>query len=175
MSSLLRASGAARRTAAAASAVARRAASTAIPKIDTATIPKSRFDNDPSDPQYYGVMKESGFDPLVGDYPLLKWEGAQQRSAYDPYWDPIDRRQFGETLHHEDELLSAMAPDVHTYPTGKAALQLASFFVAAFGLFQLANWYTPKYHPNLAASRDYSFPDFEGNRELEAEAAAESE
>ncbi|ORZ38353.1 hypothetical protein BCR44DRAFT_112762, partial [Catenaria anguillulae PL171] len=145
---------------------ARRLASTEIPKIDPSTIPASRFDNDPADPQFYGVVKESGFDPLVGDYPKLKWDGAQQRNVYNGYWDPVEKRNFGDVLHHEDELLGPMAPDVHTYPTGKALVQLASFFAIMFGVWQAADFVTTHHRPNPAASREYSYPDYAGNKEL---------
>ncbi|KAJ3373425.1 hypothetical protein GGF31_000858 [Allomyces arbusculus] len=153
--------------AAAASALLRpagtRLASYKVQPIDQSTIPKERF-YDEKDPQYYGSYQQ-GPDPTFGDYPLLKWEGAQQRSPYGVYDDPVERRNLGDVLHRDYDMLSAFAPDVIEGPAWKAVLTIACFFTAGFTLFQAAK-VVQKSRPNPAASGNYSLPGFEGNKEF---------
>ncbi|KAI8081456.1 uncharacterized protein BX664DRAFT_340435 [Halteromyces radiatus] len=63
-------------------------------------------------------------DPQIGDYPNLPRNSTQARGPFG-WWDPQDKRNFGETLHEEDELLGVWAPDLHTYSPYKALAQLA--------------------------------------------------
>ncbi|OBZ84993.1 NADH dehydrogenase [ubiquinone] 1 beta subcomplex subunit 8, mitochondrial [Choanephora cucurbitarum] len=69
-------------------------------------------------------------DPQIGDYPNLPRISAQERGPFG--WDdPQDKRNFGEPVHEEDEIMGVWAPDLHTYSPHKAAAQLA----LAFGIF----------------------------------------
>ncbi|RCH85944.1 hypothetical protein CU098_009835, partial [Rhizopus stolonifer] len=65
-------------------------------------------------------------DPQIGDYPNLPRNSLQARGPYG-WWDPQDKRNFGEPLHEEDEIMSVWAPDLHNYSPHKAAAQLALF------------------------------------------------
>ncbi|KAI8981849.1 hypothetical protein BDF20DRAFT_863590 [Mycotypha africana] len=72
-------------------------------------------------------------DPQIGDYPNLPRYSAQTRGPYG--WDdPQDKRNFGETLHEEDELFGVWAPDLHHYSPYKALFQfgLATAIFATF-------------------------------------------
>ncbi|KNE70773.1 hypothetical protein AMAG_14897 [Allomyces macrogynus ATCC 38327] len=160
--------------AAAASALLRpagaRLASYKVQPIDQSTIPKERF-YDEKDPQYYGSYKQ-GPDPTFGDYPLLKWEGAQQRSPYGVYDDPVERRDLGDVLcvwacscTATTTCCRRLRPDVIEGPAWKAVLTIACFFTAGFTLFQAAK-VVQKSRPNPAASGNYSLPGFEGNKEF---------
>ncbi|KAI7877318.1 uncharacterized protein EV154DRAFT_525497 [Mucor mucedo] len=65
-------------------------------------------------------------DPQIGDYPNLPRFSTQTRGPFG--WDdPQDKRNFGETVHEEDELYGVWAPDLHHYSPIKAASQLALF------------------------------------------------
>ncbi|KAL1926412.1 hypothetical protein VTP01DRAFT_5741 [Rhizomucor pusillus] len=75
-------------------------------------------------------------DPQIGDYPNLPRWSAQERGPYG-WWDPQDKRNFGETVHEEDELMGVWAPDLHTYSPYKALAQLGLFagVITAFSYF----------------------------------------
>ncbi|PWO00424.1 hypothetical protein FA09DRAFT_285076, partial [Tilletiopsis washingtonensis] len=73
-------------------------------------------------------------DPQLGDYPDLPYQSLQRR-RYDPsWWDPQEKRNFGETLHEQDDVLGVWAPDVHDVPPASAVRQfgLAALIAAAF-------------------------------------------
>lgn len=97
---------------------------------------------------------ESGKDPQLGDYPDLPFVSLQRRK-YSPKWfDPQEKRNYGETvrilgpldtaqllthwraqqLHEQDDYLSVWAPDAHAMPASSALRQL--LFVA--GVFAAA-------------------------------------
>ncbi|UZJ52549.1 hypothetical protein CBS101457_001869 [Exobasidium rhododendri] len=66
-------------------------------------------------------------DPQLGDYPQLPYKSLQRRK-YDPrWWDPQEKKNFGETLHEQDDILGVWAPDV--FPIS-GATALKQFLVA---------------------------------------------
>ncbi|ORZ09175.1 hypothetical protein BCR42DRAFT_423888 [Absidia repens] len=75
-------------------------------------------------------------DPQIGDYPNLPRYSSQSRGPFG--WDdPQDKRNFGEAVHEEDEIMGVWAPDLHTYSPFKAIAQLTLFaglFTAFAGL-----------------------------------------
>ncbi|BFZ53373.1 hypothetical protein PYCC9005_000396 [Savitreella phatthalungensis] len=78
----------------------------------------------------------------IGDYPTdIPKVNRQLRNPYRSYDNQQERRNFGETLQEEDEVLAVFTPDVHTHVTpGKAALHLlfaglALYAVALIGYF----------------------------------------
>ncbi|KAI9309364.1 hypothetical protein BJ944DRAFT_258691 [Cunninghamella echinulata] len=75
-------------------------------------------------------------DPQIGDYPNLPRKSVQTRGPFG-WWDPQDKRNFGEPVHEEDELFGVWAPDLHHYSPYKALAQLAlaaGVFTAAVGI-----------------------------------------
>ncbi|KAI9825639.1 MAG: hypothetical protein M1832_000983 [Thelocarpon impressellum] len=63
---------------------------------------------------------------------------AQKRQFRDPYadwWDPQERRNYGEPVHEDNDVLAIFSPYeyTHTKP-GKGALQLLAFVATVFGL-----------------------------------------
>ncbi|KAI9270862.1 hypothetical protein BY458DRAFT_539942 [Sporodiniella umbellata] len=82
-------------------------------------------------------------DPQIGDYPNLPRDSAQIRGAHG-WWDPQDKRNFGETLHEEDEIFSVWAPDLHHYSPHKAAAQLAFAGVAVAAVASIVYKFYPE-------------------------------
>ncbi|KAJ1515448.1 hypothetical protein HMI54_001361 [Coelomomyces lativittatus] len=120
----------------------------------------------PENPEYYGIFKV-GHDETYGDYPAMKWIPWDKRDPYATYDDPVNRRNFGEILHAEDEILSAHAPASY-YPESlkKSFFKIATFFSILGGLWLLSYEVVSK-QVNPLANREYDFPKFEGNKELE--------
>ncbi|KAI8073445.1 uncharacterized protein B0P05DRAFT_548550 [Gilbertella persicaria] len=92
-------------------------------------------------------------DPQIGDYPNLPRISAQERGPFG--WDdPQDKRNFGEPLHEEDEIMGVWAPDLHTYSPRKAAAQLA----LAFGILAGVSGIVYKTYPESpAVKRTYPY------------------
>ncbi|KIS67905.1 uncharacterized protein UMAG_03956 [Mycosarcoma maydis] len=72
-------------------------------------------------------------DPQLGDYPDLPFVSQQQRKYSPKWWDPQEKRNFGETPHEQDDVLSVWAPDVHAIPATSALRQ----FLVAIGVVVL--------------------------------------
>ncbi|KAI9142469.1 hypothetical protein BKA69DRAFT_1068559 [Paraphysoderma sedebokerense] len=133
----------------------RRHASTTATASAVTPPPKEMID-DGKTPQYFGSFKESGIDPQIGDYPNLKWVNAQDKDPYGNYWDVDDRRNKGEPLHYQDEVISVWGPDVHDYPAGKATKELLTFFAVLGGVAFAAIKYDAQSN-NPAAPRVYPY------------------
>jgi len=69
----------------------------------------------------------------LGDYPNLPERSYQLRDPYAKYWDQQDRRNFGEPLHEEDDIMSIWMPDRHDESTTTANEALRNLCIA-FGL-----------------------------------------
>ncbi|RKP10503.1 hypothetical protein THASP1DRAFT_11485, partial [Thamnocephalis sphaerospora] len=67
---------------------------------------------------------ESIKDPQIGDYPNLPWVHHSERDPF-KYEDQQERRNFGEPVHEQDELLNGSAPDLWPTPTSRALLEMA--------------------------------------------------
>ncbi|KAF9927763.1 hypothetical protein FBU30_002880 [Linnemannia zychae] len=70
----------------------------------------------------------------IGSYPNMPMYNQQWRdgNASAGYWDKQDRRNFGETVPEEDEVLNIWSPDVWAFPASlgvKRLLQAAAFFL----------------------------------------------
>ncbi|KAG0746262.1 hypothetical protein G6F57_008668 [Rhizopus arrhizus] len=92
-------------------------------------------------------------DPQIGDYPNLPRNSTQARGPYG-WWDPQDRRNFGETLHEEDEIMGVWAPDLHEYSPRKALAQLALF---AGAIASVAGIVYKTYPESPAVKRTYPY------------------
>ncbi|WFD00116.1 hypothetical protein MYAM1_002862 [Malassezia yamatoensis] len=77
------------------------------------------------------VEPGSKVDPQLGDYPAMPLDNQQFRPYSKKWWDPQDRRQFGETLHEQDDVLSMWSPDAYKTP-GPVALR--HFLMAVAGI-----------------------------------------
>ncbi|EJF64921.1 hypothetical protein DICSQDRAFT_125040 [Dichomitus squalens LYAD-421 SS1] len=92
-------------------------------------------------------------DPQLGDYPRLPFVSKQQRPARG--WEDFQfRRNFGEPLHEQEEVLSVWGPDVPVVP-GPTALRWFSIAALGFVSFGVLVNYV---HPEIpAVRREYPF------------------
>ncbi|KAG6862490.1 hypothetical protein C0995_000036 [Termitomyces sp. Mi166 len=86
---------------------------------------------------------EEEVDPQLDDYPQLPFVSRQHLSPYG-WQDPLMRRNFGDTLHEEEEVLSMWGPDIPPVPPSTAAthflIAVSAFvgfgFLVRYGLLQ---------------------------------------
>jgi len=70
-------------------------------------------------------------NPTNHPYPLKR----QFRDPYHPWWDKQERRDFGEPLHEDNDILGVFALEEYTHMSpGRAALLWAGFISAVLGL-----------------------------------------
>ncbi|KAH7884448.1 Ndufb8, NADH dehydrogenase 19kDa subunit [Phlebopus sp. FC_14] len=69
-------------------------------------------------------------DPQLADYPDLPWVSNQNLPARG-WWDQQMRRNFGDPIHENDEVLSMWGPDVSVVPPQRALFHF-SLAVSAF-------------------------------------------
>ncbi|CCG83887.1 protein of unknown function [Taphrina deformans PYCC 5710] len=72
----------------------------------------------------------------IGDYPTnVPAINRQTKSETEKYDDQQSRRNFGETLHEEDDVLTVFSPDVHRHvKPATAFLHIGIFITAVFGI-----------------------------------------
>lgn len=81
-------------------------------------------------------FKQPKIDPQLGEYPHLPPISAQRRPPKG-WWNNQERRNFGETLPEQYEVLSLWAPDVFTI-SRESALKQFGIAVAVFIGFTFA-------------------------------------
>lgn len=68
----------------------------------------------------------------------------QFRDPYGGWWDKQERRNFGEPVHEENEILGVFSPEQYTHVTPRKGFLHLGFFVAAFlGLCGVVSLYYP--------------------------------
>lgn len=71
----------------------------------------------------------------------------QKRSQRDPYadwWDKQERRNYGEPIHEDNDMLGIFSPEPYTHFTpGWGAVLLGTFVVSVFGLMGVVRMYYP--------------------------------
>lgn len=68
----------------------------------------------------------------------------QHRDPYGGWWDQQERRNFGEPVHEENEILGVFSPEEYTHVTpGKGLLHLGFFVAAVFGLTAVTSVFYP--------------------------------
>ncbi|KAI8049701.1 hypothetical protein BDF22DRAFT_698316 [Syncephalis plumigaleata] len=77
-------------------------------------------------PQYFLSAKRVTTDPQIGEYPNVPWVHYEEKDPF-KYWDRQGRRNLGDVLHEQDEILSGNAADASTIPIGTAVSHLALF------------------------------------------------
>ena len=84
----------------------------------------------------------------------------QFRDPYGDWWDKQERRNFGEPVHQDYDIMGMLTPYEYTWTsTGKGLFQLGCFVVTVFGVSG-AVYYT---YPDLV-----SYPrEFEGGLQRE--------
>ncbi|PWN18186.1 hypothetical protein BCV69DRAFT_263561, partial [Microstroma glucosiphilum] len=79
-------------------------------------------------------------DPQLGDYPDVPAKSYQSRRYDKSWWDPQEKRNFGEIPGEQDDVLSVWAPDIHAgvkpsfalRQLGIATLGFCSFFSVVY-------------------------------------------
>lgn len=90
-----------------------------------------------------------------GGYVNPPRENRQFRDPYGNWWDKQERRNFGEPVHEDNDILGMLSPEEHTHITpGKAAFQLGCFVAAILALAGVMRIYYPD---KPSATR--TFPD----------------
>ncbi|KAH8086904.1 hypothetical protein HD553DRAFT_282789 [Filobasidium floriforme] len=144
------------------SAALRRAA-VALPRTQARTIASTsarRAEVTPLQPlDVVEVSRNPGAlpDPQLDGYPELPYVSLQRRVPKG-WWDNQERRNFGETLHEQEDSLSMWSPDAHPMPASWALTQMIMAFttMAGFGyLVYLTKMESP------AAKRSYPYNGLE--------------
>ncbi|KAL1990369.1 hypothetical protein VTN49DRAFT_6208 [Thermomyces lanuginosus] len=84
-------------------------------------------------------------DPLQnGNYPNPPRVKRQFRDPHADWWDKQERRNFGEPVHEDNDILGVFSPEQYTHVTPKKAFLSIGTFVAAFlGLCGVVSLYYP--------------------------------
>jgi NADH dehydrogenase (ubiquinone) 1 beta subcomplex subunit 8 len=66
------------------------------------------------------------------------------RDPYGDWWDKQERRNFGEPVHEENEILGVFSPEQYTHVTARKGFFNLGVFVAAFlGFCGVVSFYYP--------------------------------
>ncbi|CAO3571034.1 unnamed protein product [Mortierella alpina] len=87
-------------------------------------------------------------DTQIGSYPNLPMYNQQWRDANPSagYWDRQDRRNYGETVPEEDEVLNIWSPDVWAFPAALGVKRLLAAAAAFIGFGYLLAETQPEPH-----------------------------
>ncbi|KAK0092968.1 hypothetical protein PV326_000210 [Microctonus aethiopoides] len=101
-------------------------------------------------PAEYKLYPDDGMHP-VGDYPHLPDIGTGLKDPYYPYDYPDERRNYGETIHHEINIMGEERCDIGEKPWISYRTQtliLLATTIVMFGLSYLCEPY-PMFRPAL--------------------------
>ncbi|KAI9892112.1 MAG: hypothetical protein M1814_001818 [Vezdaea aestivalis] len=74
---------------------------------------------------------------MNGNYPEPPAIPRQFRDPHGDWWDKQERRNFGEPLHEDNDILAIFSPHRYTHaPPGKAIAQLLMFAATVYGLYK---------------------------------------
>ncbi|KAL8903596.1 MAG: hypothetical protein Q9207_003821 [Kuettlingeria erythrocarpa] len=84
-------------------------------------------------------------DPgMNGGYPNPPPEKRQFRDPYGDWWDKQERRNFGEPVHEDHDILGMMSPHEYTHFTAQKGFVLLGCFIGAvLGLCGVVSLYYP--------------------------------
>ncbi|KAL3430921.1 hypothetical protein BDV09DRAFT_177431 [Aspergillus tetrazonus] len=131
--------------------LAQRLLSRRLPQVALrSTVPRASFS------QVRALKAAENDDPLMnGGYqnpPRIK---RQFRDPNADWWDKQERRNFGEPVHEENEILGVFSPEQYTHVTArKGLLQLGAFVVTFLGLCGAVSLFYPD-----KPSAPRTFPD----------------
>ncbi|RDW77338.1 hypothetical protein BP6252_05391 [Coleophoma cylindrospora] len=118
----------------------------AIP-IPRATLLQQRYASiaaPPSNEPEYPKLTELEDPNMNGGYinpPPVK---RQFRDPHGDWWDKQERRNYGEPVHEDNDILGMFSPEEYTHvKPGKGALQLLTYVGAVFGLCGVVSLYYP--------------------------------
>ncbi|KAJ9194256.1 hypothetical protein DTO164E3_5655 [Paecilomyces variotii] len=79
-----------------------------------------------------------------GNYPNPPRLKRAFRDPYGDWFDKQERRNFGEPLHEDNDILNVFSPEQYTHVTsGKAILSIGTFVAAFLGFCGLVSFYYP--------------------------------
>ncbi|RPB20817.1 hypothetical protein L211DRAFT_870387 [Terfezia boudieri ATCC MYA-4762] len=83
-----------------------------------------------------GVSGYNHPDPeMTGGYVNPPAEKRQFRDPYGEYWNKQDRRNYGETVNEDEDILGRFSPEAYTWTTpGKGLMQNGLFVLTVLGL-----------------------------------------
>ncbi|KIK93610.1 hypothetical protein PAXRUDRAFT_504247 [Paxillus rubicundulus Ve08.2h10] len=93
-------------------------------------------------------------DPQLGDYPELPWLSNQTLPPRG-WWDPQMRRNFGDPVHENEEVLSMWGPDISAVPPQTALFQFTLAASAFVGFAFLCKYALLPERPTVP--REYPF------------------
>jgi NADH dehydrogenase (ubiquinone) 1 beta subcomplex subunit 8 len=90
-----------------------------------------------------------------GNYPNPPAIKRQFRDPNAQWWDKQERRNFGEPIHEDNDILGVFSPEQYTHVTSKKALlSIGTFVVTFLGFCGLVSMYYPD-----KPSTPRTFPD----------------
>jgi len=92
---------------------------------------------------------------MNGNYPNPPAENRQFRDPYGDWWDKQDRRNFGEPVHEDNDILGVFSPEQYTHVTPRKAFVSIGCFVAV--VLSLCGVVSVLYPDKPSAPR--TFPD----------------
>ncbi|KAL4869651.1 hypothetical protein BDV12DRAFT_167381 [Aspergillus spectabilis] len=103
------------------------------------TAPRASFS------QIHALKLSEAEDPLQnGGYQNPPRVKRQFRDPYADWWDKQERRNFGEPVHEENEILGVFSPEQYTHvPARKGLLQLGAFVATFLGFCGVVSFYYP--------------------------------
>lgn len=89
-------------------------------------------------------MTPFGFNPQNGNYQNPPRVKRAFRDPHGDWWDKQERRNFGEPVHEENEILGVFSPEQYTHVTSRKGFFHLGVFVATFlGFCGLVSFYYP--------------------------------
>ncbi|KAJ2904810.1 nadh:ubiquinone oxidoreductase subunit [Zalerion maritima] len=101
--------------------------------------PKSMSDPSEYEKRYpssdYPSLTDKEDPGMNGGYVNPPLVPRQFRDPYADWWDPEERRNFGEPVHEENDIIGILSPHLYTWTTtGKGLLQIGTFIATFLGL-----------------------------------------
>ncbi|KAL4784497.1 hypothetical protein BJX76DRAFT_327114 [Aspergillus varians] len=108
--------------------LAQRILSRRLPQVALrSTVPRASFS------QVRALKAAESDDPLQnGGYQNPPREKRAFRDPYAGWWDKQERRNFGEPVHEENEVLGVFSPEQYTHVTARKGFLHLGAFVATF-------------------------------------------
>lgn len=103
-------------------------------------------------------------DPdLNGSYPNPPPLKRQFRDPYGKWWDSQERRNYGEPIHEDNDVLGIFTTEKYTWTTpGKGAVMMATFVAAVLGLLTIVG---ATYPDKPAVEREFDLVEQLGGKE----------
>ncbi|TVY40979.1 hypothetical protein LOCC1_G003561 [Lachnellula occidentalis] len=115
----------------------------ALPVVQRAVFGQHRFAAQIASPDYPELTAAEDPD-MNGGYISPPPVKRQFRDPHADWWDKQERRNYGEPVHEDNDILGMFSLEEYTWiKPGKGALQLGAFVLAVFGLSGVVSVYYP--------------------------------